>query len=80
MHRREQGRAMDFTVEFFRMRPSDRAHATLDRVAQTAPDFDLAKVRALSLFESLDMPQRPDGLKNPGQHRIRGIHLDAPSP
>jgi hypothetical protein len=63
MLRQEQGRAMDYTFEFFRIRPGDRAHATLDRVAQTAPNFDLAKVRALSLFESLDMPQRPDGLR-----------------
>ena len=60
---REQGRAMDFTVEFFRIRPGHRAHATLDRITQIAPDLYFAKVRALSLFETLDMPQRPDGLR-----------------
>ena len=54
---------MIFTVEFFRIRPGDNAEATLDRVSQVVPDLDAAKLRAKSLFETLDMPQKPDGLR-----------------
>ena len=51
------------TIEFYRIRPGDDAHATLDRITQIVPDLDGAKVRAKSLFETLDMPQTPDGLR-----------------
>ena len=54
---------MQFTIEFFRIRPGDSAHAVLDRLSQDLPDLDSAKVRAKSLFETLDMPQTPDGLR-----------------
>jgi hypothetical protein len=54
---------MVFTLEFYRIRPGDDAHAVLDRVSQMAPDFEAAKTRAKSLFETLDMPQKPDGLR-----------------
>ena len=54
---------MPFTFEFFRIRPGDSAHATLDRVSDDASDLDAAKTKALSLFETLDMPQSPDGLR-----------------
>ncbi len=54
---------MVFTFEFFRIRPSDKAHAMLERVSQVAPDFEAAKVRAKSLFETWDMPQAPDGVR-----------------
>ena len=54
---------MQFTIEFFRIRPGDSAHATLARITQDLPDLDSAKVRAKSLFETLDMPQAPDGLR-----------------
>jgi hypothetical protein len=54
---------VQFTIEFFRIRPSDGAHATLDRISQDLPDLDSAKVRAKSLFKTLDMPQAPDGLR-----------------
>lgn len=54
---------MVFTLEFFRVRPGDDAHAVLDRVSQVVPDLEAAKVRAKSLFETLDMPQKPDGLR-----------------
>ena len=54
---------MRFTIEFFRVRPHDSAHATLDRIQQVVPDLDAAKVRAKSLFETLDLPQKPDGLR-----------------
>ena len=50
-------------MEFFRIRPGDSAHAILDRISQDCPDLDSAKVRAKSLFETLHMPQTPDGLR-----------------
>ena len=54
---------MQITIEFYRIRPEDQAQATLDRITQTVPDLDGAKVQAKSLFETLDMPQAPDGLR-----------------
>jgi len=53
---------MIFTIEFFRIRRKDNAHATLDRITHMAPDLDSAKVKARSLFDKLNMPQDPDGL------------------
>ena len=52
-----------FIIEFFRVRDTDEAHAILDRVEHDTTDLDDAKVRALSLFETLDMPQNPDALR-----------------
>ena len=52
-----------FTIEFFRIRPNDHAHATLDRLSVIVDDLDAAKVKASSLFETLEMPQKPDGLR-----------------
>jgi hypothetical protein len=52
-----------FTIEFFRIRPGDSAHATLDRLSEIASDLDAAKVKAKSLFETLNMPQKPDALR-----------------
>ena len=54
---------MMFTIEFIRIRAGDKAQATLDRVLQTATDLDAVKVRAKSLFDTLDMPQTPDALR-----------------
>ena len=54
---------LTFTIEFFRVRASDNAYATLKRLSQMARDLDAAKVRAKSLFETLDMPQKPDALR-----------------
>lgn len=54
---------MQFTIEFFRIRPSDGAHAVLDRIPQVAPDLAAARTRAQSLFGTLNMPQAPDGLR-----------------
>jgi hypothetical protein len=60
----KQGKSwMIFTIEFFRIRPSDDAHATLDRLSVIVDDLDAAKVKARSLFETLEMPQKPDGLR-----------------
>jgi hypothetical protein len=52
-----------FTIEFFRVRDTDDAHATLDRVEHDTMNLEDAKVRAKSLFETLDMPQKPDALR-----------------
>jgi len=56
---------MMFTIEFFRIRKEDYAHATLARVAHIASDLESAKVKARSLFDvgTLNMPQNPDGLR-----------------
>jgi hypothetical protein len=54
---------MMFAIEFFRIRASDNAHATLDRVAHIASDLESAKVKAKSLFDTLNLPQNPDGLR-----------------
>ncbi len=54
---------MDFTIEFFRTRPSDEAHAILDRILIAADNLDAAMVKAKWLFDTLDMPQKPDGLR-----------------
>ena len=50
---------MIFTIEFFRIRPNDDAHATLDRLSVIVDDLDAAKVN----FETLEIPQKPDGLR-----------------
>jgi hypothetical protein len=54
---------MMFTIEFSRIRKEDDAHATLDRITHKAPDLEGAKVKAKSLFDTLNMPQNPDGLR-----------------
>jgi hypothetical protein len=54
---------MIFTIEFFRIRLTDDAHAMLDRLSVIVDDLDAAKVKARSLFETLEMPQKPDGLR-----------------
>jgi hypothetical protein len=54
---------MNFTIEFFRTRPSDEAHATLDRISIAADNLAAATVKAKSLFDTLGMPQKSDGLR-----------------
>ncbi len=54
---------MNFTIEFFRVRSRDEAHATLDRISIVADHLDAATIKAKSLFDTLDMPQKPDGLR-----------------
>jgi hypothetical protein len=54
---------MMFTIEYFRIRKEDNAHATLDRITHMALDLESAKVKAKSLFDTLNMPQNPDGLR-----------------
>ncbi|MET0527253.1 MAG: hypothetical protein ABW003_02720 [Microvirga sp.] len=52
-----------FTIEFFRVRSTDEAHAVLDRVEHDATDLEDVRVRALSLFETLDMPEKSDAVR-----------------
>jgi hypothetical protein len=54
---------MMFTIEFFRIRKEDNARAMLDRITHIASDLESAKIKAKSLFETLNMPQNPDGLR-----------------
>jgi hypothetical protein len=54
---------MMFTIEFFRIRQKDNARATLDRITHIASDLESVKMKAKSLFETLSMPQNPDGLR-----------------
>jgi hypothetical protein len=54
---------MTFTIEFFRIRKEDNARATLDRITHIASDLESVKVKARSLFETLNMAQNPDGLR-----------------
>jgi hypothetical protein len=58
---------MIFTIEFFRTRPNDDARAMLDRLSVIVDDLEAAKVKAKSLFETLEMPQKPDGLRILGE-------------
>jgi hypothetical protein len=61
----QKGHEMMFTIEFFRIRKEDDAHATLSRVTHIASDLESAQVKAMSLFNvgTLNMPQNPDGLR-----------------
>jgi hypothetical protein len=54
---------MNFAIEFFRVRSIDDSHATLGRISVSADNLEAAKVKAKSLFETLSMPQKPDGLR-----------------
>ena len=54
---------MMFIIEFFRIRETDNAHAILDRITHIASDLGGAKVKAKSLFDTLNLPQNPDGLR-----------------
>jgi len=57
------GASAMFIIEFFRVRDTDQAHATLGRVEHDTTNLEAAKVRARSLFETLEMPQKPDALR-----------------
>jgi hypothetical protein len=54
---------MKFTIEFFYLREEDDAHATLGRITHIGTALEAANVKAKSLFETLNMPQKPDGLR-----------------
>ena len=54
---------MQFTIEFFRL--AKRTTRTLRWVGLriSGTDLEAMKVKAKSLFETLNMPQKPDGLR-----------------
>lgn len=54
---------MMFTIEFMRVRASDNAHAALGRMTNFASDLEQVKMRAKSLFSTMDLPQKPDALR-----------------
>ncbi len=62
-----------FRTEFFRTRPSDKV--TLDRISIVADTLDAATVKAKSFFDTLDMPQKPDGLRILGSGEARIVRL-----
>jgi hypothetical protein len=53
----------EFHHRVLRTRPSDEAHATLDRISIVADNLNAATVKAKSLFDTLGMPQKSDGLR-----------------
>ncbi len=63
---------MIFPIEFFRIRERDNARATLDRITQITSDLEGAKVKAKSLFDTLNMPPNPHGLRilDDGSHEV----------
>jgi hypothetical protein len=68
-----------FTIELYRTRERDNAHAILERVTVIAPDFESAKTKAASMFDNLEMPQRPDGfriLNSAGEELCRWLPSD----
>ena len=46
---------MMFTIEFFRIRKEDNARAMLDRITHIASDLESAKIKAKSLFDTLNI-------------------------
>jgi hypothetical protein len=46
-----------FTIEFYRTRERDEAHATLDKVSVIAYDLEAAKTKAASRSDNLDCTQ-----------------------
>ena len=53
---------MNMVIEFFRIREADDAHAIVGREIADAIDLDDAIEMARHLWQTLDMPQRPDAM------------------
>lgn len=53
---------MKIVIEFYRVRPSDQACAVVGRETVEVVDRDDAIAVALHLRDTLNMPQRPDGM------------------
>ena len=68
--------AMTKLIEFFRVRLTDDSHAILDWISVAADILEAAKVKARSLLETLDMPQKPDGLRILVQEGARVVRLE----
>jgi hypothetical protein len=54
--------AMNMVIEFFRIREADDALAIVGREIADATDLDDAIEIARHLWQTLDMPQRPDAM------------------
>jgi hypothetical protein len=53
---------MKISIEFYRRRDRDDAHAVLGRVSREAHDLEEAVAMARSLLVTLEMPQWPDAV------------------
>ena len=53
---------MKIVIEFYRIRSSDNAHAVVGQEMAEASDREAAIKKAHELAETLNMPQRPDGM------------------
>lgn len=53
---------MKVVIRFFRVREADGAHAAVGCETVDAVDQDDAVAQATRLLDTLDMPQRPDGV------------------
>lgn len=53
---------MNIVIEFYRVREVDDAHAIVGREIAEATDLDDAIEIAWQLWQTLDMPQRPDAM------------------
>lgn len=67
---------MNFTIKFFRTRPSDEAHAILDRISIVADNLDAAMVKAKLLFDTLDMPPKTGRVAYLGSGKARIVRLE----
>ena len=54
---------MMVSIEFYRTRETDDAHAVVGREVAEAVDLETEISIARSLAQSLDMPQRPDAMR-----------------
>ncbi|MBA8905545.1 hypothetical protein [Aminobacter ciceronei] len=53
---------MKIVIEFYRTRGKDDAHAVVGRETDEVADVEGAIELALRLSQTLDLPQRPDGI------------------
>jgi hypothetical protein len=67
---------MKITIEFYRTRDSDSAHAVVARETAEAADIDDAVGIARQLSRTLDMPQQADALTIIGVHGLT-LHTEA---
>jgi hypothetical protein len=74
----EQRKAMKVVIEFYRIREADHAHAIVGREIADATDLDDAVEIARRLWQTLDMPQRPDAMtiSNNEGHKLYSGNFD----
>jgi hypothetical protein len=68
---------MNFTIEFFRIRPSDEAHATLDRISVVADNLDAATVKAKVAFRHAGRATKTGRVAHLGSGEARIFRLEA---